>query len=131
MSHTPVKILLIDDEAEFVSTLAERLEIRGMRTAVALDGDAGMRMVASERPQVVILDVMMPGIKGLDVLKSIREAHPGVQVILLTGQSSTKDGMEGMRLGAFDYMTKPFDIDTLLHKIAEAAAGQKPGASHA
>jgi len=113
-------ILLVDDEVEFVQTLCERLDLRGLACRVALDGEAGLKMMDESEPDVVVLDMFMPGLKGLEVLTLIRERHPKVQVILLTGQGATKDGMDGMKLGAFDYMIKPLSIDDLTAKIAEA-----------
>ena len=121
------KVLLVDDEEEFVTTLAERLSIRGIQTRTALDGEAGLRRLAEEAPHVLLLDVMMPGMRGLDVLRAVRRNHPAVQVILLTGQGSTKDGIEGMKEGAFDYMMKPFNIDGLVAKIGEAVAKSQAG----
>ena len=114
------KVLLVDDEEEFVTTLAERLSIRGIRTRTALDGETGLRRLAEEEPHVLLLDVMMPGMRGLDVLRAVKRDHPAVQVILLTGQGSTKDGIEGMKEGAFDYVMKPFNIDGLVAKLGEA-----------
>lgn len=114
------RVILVDDEEEFVTTLAERLSIRGIRTRTALDGESALRKVAEDAPHVLVLDVMMPGMRGLDVLRAVKRDHPGVQVILLTGQGSTKDGIEGMREGAFDYMMKPFNIENLMAKIGEA-----------
>jgi len=116
------KVLLVDDEEEFVTTLAERLSIRGIATRTALDGESGLRRLAEEIPHVLLLDVMMPGMRGLDVLRAVKRDHPAVQVILLTGQGSSKDGIEGMNEGAFDYVMKPFDIDGLVAKIGEAVA---------
>lgn len=118
-------ILLIDDEEDFVHTLAERLELRGVNCRVALDGEAGLAAMAENVPDVVVLDMFMPGIKGLEVLRLIRERHPKVQVILLTGQGATKDGMDGMKLGAFDYMIKPLSIDDLTAKIGEAVSAAR------
>lgn len=120
MTKFPWKILLVDDEQQFVSTLAERLELRGIEARVAYDGDQALEAVESEIPNVVVLDVIMPGMKGLEVLRRIKTKYPAVQVILLTGQGATRDGIEGMRLGAFDYMIKPLDIDVLVEKMAEA-----------
>lgn len=114
------KVLLVDDEEEFVTTLAERLAIRGIQTRTALDGETGLRRLAEDAPHVLLLDVMMPGMRGLDVLRAARRDHPAVQVILLTGQGSARDGIDGMKEGAFDYMMKPFDIDGLVAKIGEA-----------
>lgn len=113
-------VLLVDDEEEFVQTLCERLDLRGIPCRVALDGEAGLGMIEECIPDVVVLDMFMPGLKGLEVLRLIRERHPKVQVILLTGQGATRDGMDGMKLGAFDYMIKPLSIDDLTAKIGEA-----------
>lgn len=118
-------ILLVDDEVEFASTLAERLELRGINARVAYDGESALKAVAENEPQVMVLDVMMPGIKGLDVLQRVREEHPKVRVILLTGQGKTRDGIEGMRFGAFAYMMKPLDLDDLIRTLAEAISAHE------
>ena len=115
-----IKILLVDDEQEFTSTLAERLEIRGHETVMADNGESGLGLVESQDFDVVILDLMMPGIGGLDTLRHIKKVKPDLPVILLTGHGSAKEGMEGMHLGAFDYLMKPLDINELLEKLAEA-----------
>ncbi len=120
MDMSAWNILLVDDEVEFISTLAERLEIRGIDARVVYDGEAALKAVAENEPQVMVLDVMMPGIKGLDVLQRVKEEHPKVQVILLTGQGKTRDGIEGMRYGAFAYMMKPLDLEELIATLGEA-----------
>jgi DNA-binding response OmpR family regulator len=117
----PIKILLVDDEREFVTTLAERLELRNMNVSIAMDGETALGFVENDPPQVVVLDVMMPGLSGLEVLEKIKAIDPKIQVILLTGHGATKDGIRGMRLGAFDYLIKPIDIDELIKKLNEAA----------
>lgn len=114
------KILLVDDEHEFITTLAERLELRGIAARVVFDGESALLAVAQDEPHVMILDVLMPGIKGLEVLERVKRTNPNVQVLLLTGHGSTRDGIEGMRLGAFDYMMKPLNIDTLIEKMESA-----------
>ncbi len=116
-------ILLIDDENEFVETLAERLEIRGCVSRIARDGETGISMVASESFDVVILDLMMPGLSGLDTLRQIKTIDKALPVIILTGHGSTKDAMEGMHIGAFDFLMKPLDIKELLEKIQLASRG--------
>jgi DNA-binding response OmpR family regulator len=124
------KILLVDDEVEFVTTLAERLDLRGIAARVAHDGESALKAVAEDEPHVMVLDVMMPGMKGIEVLQRVREQHPAVQVILLTGQGKTRDGIEGMRHGAFAYLMKPLDIEELIRTLSEAVdAGQ--GLKHA
>jgi DNA-binding response OmpR family regulator len=114
-----LKILLVDDEQEFVTTLAERLEIRDMNVFVAMDGETALTIVEQKLPQVIVLDVMMPGINGLDVLERIKSIDSRIQVILLSGHGSTKDGIKGLKLGAFDFLIKPIDIDELITKINE------------
>ncbi len=115
-----MKVLLVDDEEDFISTLAERLELRNMSVLVAIDGAVAIRLIETQKPPVVVLDVMMPGIGGLDILKYIKKNCPNTQVIILTGRGTTKDGIESMRLGAFDYMMKPVQIEELIKKLNEA-----------
>lgn len=116
------RILLIDDEMEFVTTLAERLEIRGFSTTTAGDGETALALIRKHTFDVVILDLFMPGMNGLETLKHIRQMVPGLPVILLTGHGSTREGMEGMRLGAMDYLMKPLAIEDLMEKLQEAIA---------
>jgi len=113
-------VLLVDDEEEFVTTLAERLRLRGIPVRVTTDGEEALRMMEAEPFQVVVLDVLMPGLGGLEVLKRIKADYSDVKVILLTGQGSTWDGIQGMRMGVFDYLMKPLNIDDLIDKIREA-----------
>lgn len=107
-------VLLIDDEVEFASTLAERLNLRGFSTCVLFDGETALARLGAESFDLVLLDVMLPGMHGLEVLRRIREMRPETPVILLTGHSSTKDGIEGMRQGAKSYLSKPIDLRELL-----------------
>lgn len=123
------RVLLVDDEKEFVSTLAERLEIRGLSVSVAFDGQEAMKIVEDKAFDVIVLDVRMPGLSGLELLKRIKTQKPDIPVILLTGHSATRDGIEGMRLGAFDYLMKPVDIDRLMEKMQEAVQGKSGGGS--
>jgi DNA-binding NtrC family response regulator len=118
-------VLLVDDEAEFVSTLAERLELRGLKVSVATDCEEAIRLVDSVRPEVVVTDVKMPGMGGLDLLRFLKARHPGIEVILLTGHGSTQDGVKGMRLGAFDYLMKPVRIEDLVEKLESAAQARQ------
>jgi DNA-binding response OmpR family regulator len=114
------KVLLVDDEQEFAATLAERLTLRGMTTTTANNGEQALRCLEEGRPHIVILDMKMPGMSGLEVLRLIKQKCPTIPVILLTGQDTTKDSMEGMDVGAFDYMVKPVKIEELLQKMREA-----------
>ena len=120
------RVLLVDDEEEFVTTLAERLKLRGIQVDTAFDGEQALQSIENDPPQLVVLDVLMPGISGLEVLKIMRTDHPDVQVILLTGHGSTRDGIEGMRLGAFDYLVKPVKIEELMEKMQEAVKSSSP-----
>ena len=122
MRMNDVNILLVDDEKEFTATLAERMALRGLKVRCVYSGEEALKEIAAEKPDVVVMDVMMPGLKGLDILRHLKATNPEIQVILLTGQAGTRDGMEGMKLGAFDYLLKPLELDALLAKIAEAAA---------
>jgi len=114
------KVLLIDDEDEFVTTLAERLDLRGIHALTETDGQEALARIESDAPQVVVLDIMMPGISGLDILRHIKRTHPETPVILLTGRGTTNEGIEGMQLGAFDFMMKPVKIEDLMSKLFEA-----------
>ena len=121
------RVLLVDDEEEFVSALSERLILRGIEVDSALNGEEALARLVEKEFEVVILDVMMPGLGGLQVLRQIKTTHPNTQVILLTGHGSTREGIEGMRLGAFDYLIKPVDIEEMLEKMKEAAKTVRTG----
>ena len=115
-----IRLLIIDDEAGFREALARRLEKRGAVVNQAGDGNAGLVSLAQEPVDVVLLDVKMPGMDGLSVLESIRREHPDTEVILVTGNVNTQDGVDGIKAGAFDYLTKPIKIDQLTDKIRQA-----------
>ncbi|NNG26478.1 MAG: response regulator [Ignavibacteriaceae bacterium] len=114
------RVLIVDDEEELVTTIAERLQIRGIQTQTATDGETALKMIEVNPPQVVVLDVMMPGMGGIEVLQRMKAQNLKIPVILLTGYGSTEQGMEGMKLGAFDYLMKPCDLNNLISKIQEA-----------
>jgi DNA-binding response OmpR family regulator len=115
-----IKILLVDDEKEFVETLSERIRMRDHKSDVALDGEEALKIMDDDLPDVVVLDLKMPGIDGMEVLRRIRSAYPNVQVIMLTGHGSDKDEKEARKLGAFEYLQKPVEIETLMKKIKKA-----------
>lgn len=117
-----VKVLLIDDEQEFVETLAERLQTRGFSVSTALNGDEGLTRLAEVKPDVVILDVLMPGKNGIQTLKEIKDVNPLVEIMMLTGHATIDTAIEGLKLGAFDYLKKPTDTKELIEKILRAYA---------
>lgn len=116
------KIMLVDDEEDFVKTLAERLSVKQVagEPNVALSGEAALASLEDEVPDVMVLDLRMPGIDGLEVLKNVKEHYPQVQVVILTGHGSDRDREEAERLGAYDYLEKPVNIDTLVSTIRKA-----------
>ena len=114
------RVLIVDDEEELVTTIAERLQIRGFQTQTATDGEIAFKMIEENPPQVVVLDVMMPGIGGIEILQRMKAKNLQIPVILLTGYGTTDQGMEGMKQDAFDYLMKPCDLDVLISKIQEA-----------
>jgi len=115
-----LKLLLVDDEHEFVETLADRLKLRDLDAVIAHDGEEALSVVEQEEPDVIVLDPKMPGIDGIEVLRRVRKAYPNVQVIILTGHGSKKDEDAARSLGAFDYLKKPVDLDTLVPRIKNA-----------
>ncbi len=114
-----IRLLLIDDENDFRQTLAKRLAKRGYIVDQAADGRQGLAMLADGTFDVVVLDVKMPGMSGIEVLREIKARRVPVEVILLTGHATTASGVEGIKSGAFDYLTKPIELDHLTAKIAQ------------
>jgi len=114
-----MRVLLVDDEIEFVSALAERLNLRGFDADTATSGEEALQKIAAFPPQVVLLDMLMPGMSGLEVLKRIKRDNPGVKVILLTGRGSW-GGIQGEREGAYDCLMKPIQIEELMQTMAGA-----------
>lgn len=122
-----VNIVLIDDEEAFVTTLQERLEMRGFPARVALDGRSGLDLIAADTPDVVVLDLRMPGMNGVEVLRRIRGQWPGLPVIMLSGHGSDQDFETCLDLGAAQYHKKPLDIDLLLDSIRVVTQGAATG----
>ena len=122
----PINILLIDDEEAFVTTLQERLEMRGFSPRVATDGLTGLEMITAEPPDVVVLDLRMPGLSGVEVLRRIRKQWPCLPVIMLSGHGSDQDFETCLSLGAALYHKKPLDIDVLLESIRTVTQGNVP-----
>ncbi|EKD35888.1 MAG: hypothetical protein ACD_75C01736G0002 [uncultured bacterium] len=124
----PSKVLLVDDERDFVQTLSERLIMRDMGSAVAYDGESALTMIKDEEPEVMILDLRMPGIDGIEVLRQVKASNPDIEVIVLTGHGTEKDRDVCMALGAFAFLQKPVDIQLLsqtLMKANEKVQGKK------
>jgi DNA-binding NtrC family response regulator len=120
---TQATVLLVDDEKGFVDAMAKRLEKRGMTVYKAYDGDSATRLLQERSDvEVVVLDIKMPGKGGLEVLYEIKEEHPLVEVIMLTGHATVPSAVEGIQHGAFDYLMKPCDLEDLVGRIAEAVA---------
>ena len=122
-----LRILIVDDEEDFVSTLAERLALRGFHAEAATKGTDALRHVAEDDFSVLVLDVKMPGIDGLELMAQIKRKHPDLPVILLTGHASVVDAQKGVEEGAFDYLLKPIDLDALIETIRTAVGRTKDG----
>ena len=116
----PSKVLLVDDERDFVQTLSERLIMRDMGSAVAYDGESALNMIKDEEPEVMILDLRMPGIDGIEVLRQVKSSNPDIEVIVLTGHGTEKDKETCMALGAFAFLQKPVDIQVLSQTLMKA-----------
>ncbi len=115
-----VKVLLVDDEEEFCSLLAERLTSRGFDVNTAGSGEETLEEMEGDGFDVVILDVVMPGLSGTDTLREIKRRAPLTEVIMLTGHATVEAAIEGMKLGAFDYLKKPTATEELVAKIDQA-----------
>lgn len=120
MTEKACRVLIIDDEQDFLETVVRRLERRGFRAYGALSGKEGLDILNTEEIDVVVLDIRMPGMDGLEVLDIIKRRWPFVEVILLTGHGSLESSLKGLELGAYDYMLKPADLADLIRKIREA-----------
>ncbi len=114
------RILLVDDEVDFVDIMLKRLKKRDIQAFGAHSAEEAMEILHEHLIDVMILDVKMPGTDGIDALREIKAAHPLVEVIMLTGHATVESAIDGMKLGAFDYLMKPTDLDLLLQKVGEA-----------
>jgi DNA-binding NtrC family response regulator len=119
-------VLLVDDEVPFVEAMARRLNKRNVNIATAFSGAEALDVLGEDTSiEVVILDVKMPGMDGIETLAAIRKKFPLQEVIMLTGHATVETGIEGMKLGAFDYLMKPCDMDVLMEKVKEASAKKR------
>ncbi len=114
------RVLIVDDEEEFVQALSERLTIRDYDVTTSLAGEDAIEKLGHYNFDVVILDVRMPGMDGIDVLREIKRIKPLTEVIMLTGHATVESAIEGMKLGAFDYLLKPCENEDLISKINRA-----------
>lgn len=117
-----IRVLLVDDEERFTRTLSKRLVERGLNVHTAASGMEALKLTEDNVYDVAVLDVKMPGMNGVETLREIKKVQPLIEVILLTGHASVDSAIEGMRLGAFEYLMKPCEIEELLAKIEEAHA---------
>ncbi len=115
-----VRVLLVDDEDSYRHAIARRLERRNMAISQAPDGASCLEFLGANEVDVVVLDMKMPGMSGMETFESISKYHPGLQVIFLTGNAAVCEGVEGVKAGAFDYLSKPVEIDHLAGKIRQA-----------
>ncbi|UCD78077.1 MAG: response regulator [Desulfobacterales bacterium] len=120
MIKIPTRVLLVDDEKDFVEMLQLRLEEIGERVTPAYSGRECLEILGKKDIDVVILDILMPGMDGITTLKEIKNRFPLVEVIMLTGHGTTESAVEGMKLGAFDYLLKPAHFDELTAKLESA-----------
>ncbi len=119
------RVLLVDDEDDFRNTLMKRLETRNVPVTGAAGGDEALALMRDQDFDIVVLDVKMPGKDGIETLQEIKKLKPQTEVILLTGHASVESGIQGMRLGAFDYVIKPTPLDELLDKMQQAFERKK------
>ena len=120
-----MKILLVDDEERFLETTQKLLVRKGYKILTAGSGTEALQILASQTIHVVILDVKMPGMDGLEVLKQIKMLHPLVEVIMLTGHGTVESAVDGMKSGATDFLVKPTDVEILIQKAEEAFEKRK------
>jgi DNA-binding NtrC family response regulator len=118
------KVLLVDDEKEFIETLGERMKTRDLDVSTAGSASEALGMVQAQSFDAIVLDLMMPGMDGLEALKAIKATHPELQIILLTGHGTIEKGIEAMKLGAMDFLEKPADVEKLTAKIKKAQANK-------
>ena len=120
MKKKDIKVLVIDDEKDFANTLAQRLKLRNLKVNTANDGEEALVKLKEEEQDVIVLDLKMPGMHGMEVLREVKKSYPNIQVIVLTGHGNDQDEEEVKRLGGFGFLNKPADIDTLEYKIKAA-----------
>ncbi len=116
----PIRVLIVDDEVEFMETLVKRLKKRKLTVNGVTGGEAALARLKETEVDIVVLDVKMPGMSGIDALREIKKRYSLLEVIMLTGHANMEVAIEGMEIGAFDYLMKPIGIDELVYKIQDA-----------
>jgi DNA-binding NtrC family response regulator len=119
------RVLVVDDEPDFLETLVKRLKRRKVDASGVSSGVEALRMLEQEHFDVVILDIRMPGMDGIETLREMKRKRPLMEVILLTGHASVESGMQGMQLGAFDYVMKPAELEDIMEKVRQAFERKK------
>jgi DNA-binding NtrC family response regulator len=114
------RVLFVDDEVDFLDTLLKRMRKRRVNVSGVKSGEDALEWLSGNAADVVVLDVRMPGMDGIETLRAIKKLHPLVEIIMLTGHANLEVARKGMELGAFDYLMKPIDIDELLYKVQDA-----------
>ena len=122
-----MNILLVDDEADFLETLSKRLTRRGLTVSKAPGGQEALEFLSGTSVDAVVLDVKMPGMSGLEVLREIKSRWPQTEVIMLSGHADVQVAVKGLEMGAFDYLMKPTDIEELLYKLQDAGKRRNLG----
>jgi DNA-binding NtrC family response regulator len=122
MIKVPIRVLIVDDERDFVDMLSLRLADDGHKVRKAYDAEEGLAAIEETEPDVVVLDIRMPGMDGITALRTIRAHHPIVEVVLLTGHGSVDTAVQGLKLGAYDYLQKPTRYAELLKTLKAAYA---------
>jgi len=115
-----IRLLIADDEVKFVDSIAERLEMRGLAVAKAYNGTEAVRLARQEKFDLALLDLKMPGMDGREVLRSLKEEHRHIEVVILTGHGSLESAVECTKLGAYGYLPKPYELDGLLEILKGA-----------
>ncbi len=121
------RVLVVDDEEDFLESIVRRLELRGVDADGVADGAAALELLTRKQVDVVVLDIKMPGMDGIEALRQIRRLYPEVEVIVLTGHASQEFQRLGRELGAFDYLIKPVRIETVLERIRAACRRRRGG----
>jgi DNA-binding response OmpR family regulator len=122
-----IRVLVVDDEEDFLQALVMRLELRGMSVQGVMRGREALDLLDETSFDVVVLDIKMPGMDGIEVLREIRQRHPDTAVLVLTGHASQELSAEGRSLGAFDYLIKPIKLEAIVERIMAAAGNGRSG----